>query len=288
MEISPSKNTEDSNPVVGVSGEATMTLGTINLSVKVDSMTKIVEFLLIDQPASYNAIVGTPWRNSMQAVMSTYHMCLKFPTPRGIETIWGDRRISRVCFAAELKRKNPSAEVPPKNKKKLSAIDNTLEKDKTEIFWQSRVAKALEGKRDSTCEPVFSVCLDEAFPDRCVEISVNLSESLNVELISCLKKNLNTFAWAAKGMPGIDISITCDELNVDPTFRPIKQKRRKLGPERVGALNDEVEKLLKVGSITEVRYPDWLANPVFVKKKNGKWLLCVDFTDLNKLLSFKG
>ena len=29
-------------------------------------------------------------------------------------------------------------------------------------------------------------------------------------------------------------------------------------------------------------YPDWLANPVVVKKKNGKWRVCVDFTDLNK------
>ncbi|XP_048599750.1 uncharacterized protein LOC125579891 [Brassica napus] len=83
-------------------------------------------------------------------------------------------------------------------------------------------------------------------------------------------------------MPGIDIGITCHELNIDPTYKPVKQKRRKLGPERATAVNEEVEKLLKVGSITEVRYPDWLANPVVVKKKNGKWRVCVDFTDLNK------
>ena len=31
-----------------------------------------------------------------------------------------------------------------------------------------------------------------------------------------------------------------------------------------------------------MRYPDWLANPVVVKKKNGKWRVCMDFTDLNK------
>ena len=29
-------------------------------------------------------------------------------------------------------------------------------------------------------------------------------------------------------------------------------------------------------------YPDWLANVVMVKKANGKWRMCVDFTDLNK------
>ena len=140
----------------------------------------------------------------------------------------------------------------------------------------------MEGKREPTCEPVVSVWLDEAFPDSCVEIGTNLSESLKIELIVCLKKNLNTFAWAADDMPGIDINITCHKLNVDPTFKPIKQKRLKLGPERAGAVNDKVEKLLKAGSIAEVRYRDWLANPVVVKKKNREWRVCVDFTDLNK------
>ena len=84
MEISQSEIAEDPNPVVGLLGEATMTLGTINLSVKAERTTKIVEFLVIDRPASYKATVGTPWLNSMQAVPSTYQMCLKFPTPREI------------------------------------------------------------------------------------------------------------------------------------------------------------------------------------------------------------
>jgi hypothetical protein len=42
-----------------------------------------------------------------------------------------------------------------------------------------------------------------------------------------------------------------------------------------------VEKLLKAQFIEEVYYPDWLANMVMVKKSNGKWRMCVDFTDLN-------
>jgi hypothetical protein len=31
-----------------------------------------------------------------------------------------------------------------------------------------------------------------------------------------------------------------------------------------------------------VQYPKWLANVVLVKKSNGKWRMCVDFSDLNK------
>ncbi|XP_056862238.1 uncharacterized protein LOC108835372 [Raphanus sativus] len=242
--------TDDPSPVVGLSGNTTMTLGTIDLSVKAGSVTKYVEFLVVDGPTAYNAIFGTPWLNSMRAIPSTFHLCLKFPTPSGVETIQGDREVSQVCLAAGLKRKNSEIETP---RKKQTVHEPALQ-DSPEVFWQSQRPEALEGKREPTCEPVVSICLDESYPERCVEIGANLHEPLREELIACLKKNLNMFAWT----------------------------RRKLGPERAIAVNREVEKLLKVGSITEVRYPDWLANPVVVKKKNSKWRVCVHFTDLNK------
>ncbi|XP_010507127.1 PREDICTED: uncharacterized protein LOC104783704 [Camelina sativa] len=79
-----------------------------------------------------------------------------------------------------------------------------------------------------------------------------------------------------------DMDVTSHELNVDPTYKPVKQKRRKLDPERTKAVNDEVKKLLAAGSIMEIKYPEWLANPVVVKKKKGKNRVCIDFTDLNK------
>ena len=47
-------------------------------------------------------------------------------------------------------------------------------------------------------------------------------------------------------------------------------------------VTEEVTKLLAAGFIREVYYLDWLANVVLVKKANGKWRMCVDFTDLNK------
>ncbi|KAL0715986.1 hypothetical protein Bca4012_065308 [Brassica carinata] len=264
--------TDDPSPVFGLSGKF-MTLCSTNLSVRAGSVAKNTEFLVIDCPTSYNEIVGTPWLNSMRAIPSTFHLCLKFPTPFGVETIHGSHGAAQIYLATELKRKNSEIET---SRKKQTIHDSP------ETFWQSQRAEALEGKREPICEPVVSICLDDSFLERCVEIGANLRGPIKAELIACLKKNLSTFAWAAEDMPGIDISVTCHELNIDPTHKPVKQKRRKLGPERATADNEEVERLLKVGSITEVRYPDWLANPVVVKKKNGKWRVCVDFTDLNK------
>ena len=43
-----------------------------------------------------------------------------------------------------------------------------------------------------------------------------------------------------------------------------------------------MRKLKRVGAIKDVFYPEWLANTVVVKKKSEKWLVCVNFTDLNK------
>jgi hypothetical protein len=55
-----------------------------------------------------------------------------------------------------------------------------------------------------------------------------------------------------------------------------------MSEENVKAVEAKVQRLQDAKVIREVLYPVWLANTVPVKKKNGKWRMCVDFTDLNK------
>ena len=83
-------------------------------------------------------------------------------------------------------------------------------------------------------------------------------------------------------MLGIDPSVITHRLNVCPSFKPVRQKKRVFAHERDTAIKDEVQKLMATKFIREVYYSDWLANVVMVKKANGKWMICVDFTDLNK------
>ena len=83
-------------------------------------------------------------------------------------------------------------------------------------------------------------------------------------------------------MPGIDPSVITHRLNVYPSSKPICQKKRVFAPERDNAIKEEVQKLTTAKFIREVYYLDWLANVVMVKKANGKWRMCMDFTDLNK------
>ena len=83
-------------------------------------------------------------------------------------------------------------------------------------------------------------------------------------------------------MPGIDPSVITHHLNVYPSSKPVRQKKRVFAPERDNAIKEEVQKLTTTQFIREVYYPNWLANVVMVKKANDKWRMCVDFTDLNK------
>ena len=94
---------QDRTPLIGFAGETTYSLGLIELAVTAGEIRKIVEFIVIDRPAPFNAILGRPWLYSMKAVPSTYHQCLKFPTPKGVETIRGSQKSSRTCYLASFK-----------------------------------------------------------------------------------------------------------------------------------------------------------------------------------------
>jgi hypothetical protein len=83
-------------------------------------------------------------------------------------------------------------------------------------------------------------------------------------------------------MPGVPRHLAEHKLNVNEDAKPVKQKLRRFATDRKKAVEAEVTRLLAARFIKEVFHPDWLANPVLVKKKNKEWRMCVDYTDLNK------
>jgi ribonuclease HI len=101
-------------------------------------------------------------------------------------------------------------------------------------------------------------------------------------LIRFLFNKKDVFAWSANDLCGVNRDLIEHSLNVDPSFRPRKQKLRKMSNDKTEGARNEVKRLLSAGVIREVKYPEWLANTVMVKKANGKWRMCIDFTDLNK------
>jgi hypothetical protein len=93
---------------------------------------------------------------------------------------------------------------------------------------------------------------------------------------------MDVFTWKMPDMLGIPREVIEHKLVIDPVFKPIKQKERRYTLERHETIRVEVNKLLEVGIIRPVDYPSWLAKHVLVKKLDGSWHMCIDYTSLNK------
>ncbi|XP_075670209.1 uncharacterized protein LOC142639972 [Castanea sativa] len=113
------------------------------------------------------------------------------------------------------------------------------------------------------------------------KIGAVLSDGERVQLLLFLIQNVDVFAWCPYEVPGVDPEFIVHKLNVDPLCPPKKQRPRRSAKEHAETIRQEVRRLREAGARKEMFFPEWLANMVVVKKKSGKWRVCVDFTDLN-------
>jgi hypothetical protein len=103
-----------------------------------------------------------------------------------------------------------------------------------------------------------------------------------VVLVDFLRANADIFMWSPSDMPDIPREVAEHSLDILSYSRAMQQRLRRFDEERRRAIGVDPRKLLEAGFIKEVFHPTWLANPVLVKKKNGKWRMCVDYIALNK------
>ncbi|GKB50344.1 hypothetical protein Tco_0901097 [Tanacetum coccineum] len=201
--------------------------------------------MIVRSLSPYNGIIGRPVIREIQAIPSTAHGMLKFPIDGGIVTIRSTILIPAEC-----------------------ATVTTSSKE---------ILKEAEVRHEN-----FKVSLHPNFPDQEVAIGRTLSTKGRTKLCSLLKENLDIFAWQPSDMTGVPRSVAEHRLNIREGYSLVRQKKRGQALERVKAIQAEVHKLVEAGIIREVYYQDWLSNPVMVKKHDGSWRMCVDFTDLNK------
>ncbi|XP_071933596.1 uncharacterized protein [Coffea arabica] len=139
-----------------------------------------------------------------------------------------------------------------------------------------------EARQLDTQDEIEEFPLGEERPDRVLRIGASLPSEEKEGLKVLLREYSQVFACTIEDMPEIPTNLAVHHLNVDPRFKPVKQKKRNFPPERNEVVKKEVGKLLESKIILEVYYPTWLTNPVLVKKEDQSWKMCVDFTDLNK------
>ena len=71
-------------------------------------------------------------------------------------------------------------------------------------------------------------------------------------------------------MPGIPREVAEHALKIRPGSKPVKQRLRRFNEEKCRAIGQEIAKLLAAEFIKEVYHPEWLANPILVRKKIEK------------------
>ncbi|KAK2999702.1 hypothetical protein RJ639_023128 [Escallonia herrerae] len=142
---------------------------------------------------------------------------MKFPMEHEIGEVKGDQTTARQCYVTSCRSKNKEA-----------LIIEDLRED----------TKMQRG------EPVEDLVSIEVYPgeeNKTVRISSNLKEDTKLELVNLLRTYADIFAWTAADMPGIDPEIITHRLNVDPSKKPVKQKKRTFAPERQEKIEEEIK-----------------------------------------------
>ncbi|XP_057540741.1 uncharacterized protein LOC130818595 [Amaranthus tricolor] len=259
-------------PLIGFGGSQVIPLGTIILPVRVgernESRTMPIRFTVVDLTFPYNAIMGLPLINKIKAAIFPHQLLLQFERDDGqVGILKGDQVTARQCLINTLKRGTSST--PSKREREEqspSVMSVYLESSNTQ-------------ERPRPVERYEEV---DIFGGKCIKIGKDLPAPIRQDIVATLTEFRDVFAFSTEEMPGIPTSVMCHKLDIKPGYKPVKQKLRHQGKERIEAAREEVEKFLRAGFIKECKYSDWLSNVVLVKKANGKWRMCVDFTDLNK------
>ncbi|KAK2409752.1 hypothetical protein QL285_045156 [Trifolium repens] len=253
-----------------------------------------VQFLVVECPSLYNCIIGRTTLADLFAVSSTIHLKMKYYTvDRKVATLNGDIAAARRCSDAAAKNMNTLA-TPKKMKTehKMPAINAVGGQGIVELDARTSKKERREEKKELQKElkEIFRPIPDGEFeiiplgedPSKGIKIGADLPDLVKRQLEACLKENAELFAWSAAEMPDIDPKVACHQLTIDPKARAIAQRRRKQSPEKAEAAEKAVKDLLEANFISEAKYTTWLSNVVLVKKSNGKWRMCVDYTDLNR------
>ncbi|KAL5756490.1 hypothetical protein ACOSQ2_021236 [Xanthoceras sorbifolium] len=93
MELKQNHLRPSSEPLYGFTVDSIIPLGLITLPLTLGELarqaTTMADFLIIDCPTAYNAVLGRAVLNDLKVITSTKHLTLKFPTPTGVGSVHG-------------------------------------------------------------------------------------------------------------------------------------------------------------------------------------------------------
>ncbi|GAU41698.1 hypothetical protein TSUD_94190 [Trifolium subterraneum] len=247
-----------------------------------------VKFLVVDYPSLYQCIIGRTAITDLPAVASTAHLKMKYYTDKG-QSYVGSVPEGKKSKTSSEQPKTSTKPPPPQPPQNVSLVDLDSRHSKQEHKEEKKLRKdKKEGDAASrdNLRPIpdgdFELIPLGEDPSRNLKIGKDVPDLARKQLVACLKDNADLFAWSTSEMPDLDPNIACHQLTVDEAASAVVQRRRRQSPEKMEAAEKAVKDHLEANFISEAKYTTWLSNVVLVKKSNGKWRMCVDYTDLNR------
>ncbi|KAL4020707.1 hypothetical protein IC575_019488 [Cucumis melo] len=115
-----------------------------------------------------------------------------------------------------------------------------------------------------------------------VKIGTSLTSESRKKLINLLREYSYIFAWSYQDLPRLSTDIVVHRVPLKSECNLVRQKLRKMKPDVLIKIKEEVQKQIEAGFLTVSKYPKWVANIVLVPKKDEKGRMCVDYRDLNR------
>jgi hypothetical protein len=195
----------------------------------------------------YNAIIGRGTLNTFESILHPAYLCMKIPSEQGPISVHGSQEAARRAKGSWMDSK---------------AIHNI---DEVEAYQQYKHKR----EKAASADQLKPMLLYEDIAEQKVLLGSQLSDEQEKTLLRFLFNNKDVFAWTTNDLCGVNRDVIEHSLNVDPSFRPRKQRLRKMSDDKAEGARNEVKRLLSAGVIREVTYPEWLANTAMVKKLMG-------------------
>ena len=165
----------------------------------------------------------------------------------------------------------------------VSGTDTEEDMDESDLPPEMRRLLATEDKQISPHQEITElVNLGTDEEKKEVKIGSSLDPVAKKEIVDLFREYVDIFAWSYQDMPGLSTEIVEHQLPMRPEYKPVQQKLRRVKPEMLLKIKEEVKKQLDAGFLEVAKYPEWVANIVPVPKKDGKVRMCVDYRDLNR------
>ena len=170
------------NPVYGFARDSVTSMGVISLLMTVGDYPRqscvMANFLVINQPSTFNTVLGRPSLRALKAITSMYHLLMKFPAPSGVGQVYRNQNEARECYNQAVRNASRPRQVNIVNQRPQSGgpLNDTID-----------LRFPDEEATTGPIEDLVNLPVDDKEPYKVLKLGKNLSDELREAISTFLK-----------------------------------------------------------------------------------------------------